>query len=328
VDTLSSIDGHHSAYPHAEFDVAGDTLAIVWRDSVGGTKQWDIYGVVSTNGGQTWSNPDTLISTNDADWDPDLLVDNQGRFHLAYHVYPAGNAFWGARVEYRYSDNLGSTWMTPTNPSSGQISEPGKRSQLVECFRYDAIRNVLWFSWKDERDFNTSTGDAQGDLMITYSTDRGLTWSTPEFATDLHDSTTGFKAGTLLPNGDYCLNYEVIPPGNTTGYLRVYFRKRKSVISKVEELNSHIPNPFQLDQNCPNPFNSTTTIRFSLPHREHVTLNVYDVLGREVATLVDGELTAGEHTVNFNAEGIPSGVYFTQMKAGNVVQRIKMMVTK
>jgi hypothetical protein len=85
---------------------------------------------------------------------------------------------------------------------------------------------------------------------------------------------------------------------------------------------------FTLKQNYPNPFNPSTTISFLLPQREHVTLKVFDVLGREVATLVDGEMEAGEHTVNFNAKWIPSGVYFAQMKAGNVVQRIKMVLVK
>ncbi|MFA3784146.1 glycoside hydrolase family 9 protein [Melioribacteraceae bacterium 4301-Me] len=85
---------------------------------------------------------------------------------------------------------------------------------------------------------------------------------------------------------------------------------------------------FRLEQNYPNPFNPSTTIPFSLSQRENVTLKVFDVLGREVATLVDRELNAGKHSVNFNAEGIPSGVYFAQMKAGNAVQRIKMVVVK
>jgi len=57
-------------------------------------------------------------------------------------------------------------------------------------------------------------------------------------------------------------------------------------------------------------------------------LKVFLVLGREVATLVDGEMAAGEHLVNFNAEWIPGGVYFAQLKAGNVVQRINMVLVK
>jgi hypothetical protein len=83
-----------------------------------------------------------------------------------------------------------------------------------------------------------------------------------------------------------------------------------------------------LEGGTPNPFNMRTTICFSLPQREHVTLKVFDVLGREVATLVDGEMEAGEHTVNFNAEWIPGGVYFAQLKAGSVVQKIKIVSAK
>ncbi len=80
--------------------------------------------------------------------------------------------------------------------------------------------------------------------------------------------------------------------------------------------------------NYPNPFNPTTTIRFSLPRREHVTLKVFDVLGREVATLVNGEVSPGEHSVVFDAKDLPSGVYFAQLRAGNIVQRIKMILMK
>jgi hypothetical protein len=83
-----------------------------------------------------------------------------------------------------------------------------------------------------------------------------------------------------------------------------------------------------LEGGTPNPFNMRTTIRFSLPRREHVTLKVFDVLGREVATLVDGEMAAGEHSVPFTAEGIPGGVYIVQMSAGNVVKRSSIVLLK
>jgi hypothetical protein len=100
-----------------------------------------------------------------------------------------------------------------------------------------------------------------------------------------------------------------------------------SYVTGVENAED-VPRTFTLKQNYPNPFNPSTTISFSLPQREHVTLKIFDVLGRGVATLVDGEMEAGEHSVNFNAEWIPNGVYFAQMKAGNKVQRIKMVSVK
>jgi len=88
------------------------------------------------------------------------------------------------------------------------------------------------------------------------------------------------------------------------------------------------PIRFSLSQNYPNPFNPSTTIRFSLPLRSLVTLKVFDVLGREVATLVDGEMDAGEHSVVYNVKDLPSGVYFYRLQAGNFVEQKKMVFVK
>ena len=85
---------------------------------------------------------------------------------------------------------------------------------------------------------------------------------------------------------------------------------------------------YSLEQNYPNPFNPTTTIHFSLPQSAHVILKVFDVLGREVATLVDSELNAGEHSVQFNAERLSSGVYFYQLISGKYIQTKKMLISK
>jgi hypothetical protein len=124
----------------------------------------------------------------------------------------------------------------------------------------------------------------------------------------------------------------ILPP--TTLYFYVEAKddprggiKWETVVTKVEE-SAPSPREYSILQAYPNPFNSTTIISFTIPRREHVTLTVFDVLGGEVARLVDRELDVGEHSVNFNAEWIPSGVYFAQMKAGNVVQRIKMVLVK
>ena len=88
------------------------------------------------------------------------------------------------------------------------------------------------------------------------------------------------------------------------------------------------PNDYYLFQNYPNPFNPTTTIRFSVPQLLHVTLKVFDVLGREVATLVDGELNPGEHSVVFNAKDLPSGVYFYRLITTAFTQTKSMEVIK
>ncbi len=104
--------------------------------------------------------------------------------------------------------------------------------------------------------------------------------------------------------------------------------KEISSTTSVEDEGENIPQGFLLNQNYPNPFNPSTTIRFSLPQRSYATLTVYDVLGREVATLVNREIDAGEHSVAFDATNLSSGVYVYQLSAGGFIQTKKMLVAK
>ncbi len=100
-------------------------------------------------------------------------------------------------------------------------------------------------------------------------------------------------------------------------------------ITGVDELaNAGLPTVYSLSQNYPNPFNPTTTINFALPKAGDVSLVVYDILGRKVAELVNGNLAAGYHTINFNASNFASGVYFYRLQAGNFVSVKKLMLLK
>ncbi|MCG6914598.1 T9SS type A sorting domain-containing protein, partial [bacterium BMS3Abin03] len=91
---------------------------------------------------------------------------------------------------------------------------------------------------------------------------------------------------------------------------------------------SSLPTVYSLSQNYPNPFNPTTTIKFGIPKAGDVSLAVYDILGRKVAELINGNLTAGYHTVNFNATNLASGVYFYRIEAGDFVSVKKLMLLK
>lgn len=88
------------------------------------------------------------------------------------------------------------------------------------------------------------------------------------------------------------------------------------------------PREFRLEQNYPNPFNPTTNIRFSVEATKEVTLKVIDVLGREVAALVNQTLTPGTYTVKWNAGSLPSGVYFYTVRTGSSQESRRMILTK
>ena len=100
-----------------------------------------------------------------------------------------------------------------------------------------------------------------------------------------------------------------------------------SVVISVED-NKQDPHSFQLYNNYPNPFNPSTTIGFSLPKKSNVKLSVYNILGEEVAVVMDGQMNAGEHRITFKASNLSSGLYFYRLTAGEYVAVKKMMLIK
>jgi len=100
------------------------------------------------------------------------------------------------------------------------------------------------------------------------------------------------------------------------------------VVGVSEDAGGQLPGSIILHQNYPNPFNPTTNIEFQIPKSEFVSLKVFDVLGRMVQTLVNAKKEPGTHRVQFNAEGLPSGVYFYRLTAGEFVHTRKLMILK
>lgn len=126
-------------------------------------------------------------------------------------------------------------------------------------------------------------------------------------------------------------------PDSTTSFPDTMFVDYVRVYQLATGINreSEVPRSLQLDQNFPNPFNPTTLISYYLPAGQaglstvsNVTLKVYDILGRVVATLVNGRENPGEHTVTFDAAGLSSGVYFYRLQSGNYTEAMKMMLLK
>jgi hypothetical protein len=96
----------------------------------------------------------------------------------------------------------------------------------------------------------------------------------------------------------------------------------------VEENEIGQPTEYALYQNYPNPFNPTTTVKYQIPELSFVILKVYDVLGNEIAILVNEEKPVGVYEVEWNASGLPSGVYFYQLQTEGFVETKKMVFMK
>ena len=113
----------------------------------------------------------------------------------------------------------------------------------------------------------------------------------------------------------------------TSGDFNITYVDFAATPTEVRKTND-IPKTFALSQNYPNPFNPETRISFSVPVESQVTLKVYDLLGKEIATLVNGKKQAGTYTVGFNAMQYPSGIYFYVLHAGNYIQTRKLVYIK
>lgn len=122
------------------------------------------------------------------------------------------------------------------------------------------------------------------------------------------DNTVPF---TLGPNGS--ISYE-------GGSLKI------PVSVELRELN--LPKSFFVEQNYPNPFNPTTTIKFGLPLASHVTVKIFNILGHEIATLLDARKVAGTHKLSFDAKNLSAGIYFYRVQAGDFVEIKRMVLVK
>ena len=152
---------------------------------------------------------------------------------------------------------------------------------------------------------------------VFHLTNNGTTWTSDSAGMS---SIYGYSdANALIVSGTYLF------AGNDRG---VWRRPLAEMITGVKEEQNNLPSNFSLKQNYPNPFNPTTIIKYSLPRSNMVTMKVYDILGNEVASLVNEEKPAGSYSVNFNASKLSSGVYFYRMKAGSFVETKKLILMK
>ena len=140
----------------------------------------------------------------------------------------------------------------------------------------------------------------------------------------LHNGTSGTSKVVFTPFG-----FETIALDEIRSFFAGRLINWLSTPTDVEEdPSSGLPITFELSQNYPNPFNPATNIKFSIPETSPVTIKVFDVLGNEIALLLDEVKSAGTYKITYDASGNASGIYFYQMKAGNFISVKKMSILK
>lgn len=167
----------------------------------------------------------------------------------------------------------------------------------------------IWALYTDGNNLYASV--AQDDSAYV-STDEGNTWS--DISSGLHHRIKSFSIhnGTL-----YATQWDL-----DSSFIRF------DGALEVEKEEGVIPHVFILSQNYPNPFNPSTKIKFSLPFNSYVSLKVFDALGKEVAELINEELTQGEYTTEFNAKNLSSGIYYYRLTTDKFVETKKMLLLR
>jgi hypothetical protein len=228
-------------------------------------------------------------------------------------------------VMFARSTDGGATWSAPVRVNDDPGAEAWQwfgTMSVAPTGRIDVV-------WLDTRD---NPGSINSSLYYSYSTNAGVTWSENARLSEAFDPHVGWPQQEKM--GDYfhmvsdSAGADLAWAGTFNGEEDVYYGRITSPLVEVGGQNGKAPVSFSLSQNYPNPFNPSTTVSYIIPHSSFVTLKVFDLLGREIATLVSDKLNAGTHTTRWDATGSPSGVYFFRLVAGEFTQTKKMVLVR
>jgi len=350
------------AVPWQQFYIAVDDWGFYGSNRVGGwtLTKGEVDGNVSISGsGAVTANDWAAVrggfgqSILFSNLPPDTALVVTGKMEF---VGGGFNGWSGLRFGVFYSDSAGVVDSTADGPmwsgseaySTGYLFCPNSGTNDNPTWSgpggngsVGGVVNATWLSTNGANNYiisNQKTGDVSGagtyDFKLTFKdmgsegTAVGYSISGPSYLLEGHEMDTSSSRPTKFN----AINFAVSSTNaNTTGLnlTDVSVDLGSPVITGVNnEENNSLPMTYSLSQNYPNPFNPTTTIKFGLPKAGDVSLVVYDILGRKVTELIHGNLTAGYHTVNFNASNLASGVYFYRIQAGDFVSVKKLMLLK
>jgi len=322
-----------------------------------------IQEIISRSG---WSNENALSFIIDGSgkrraWSYDgngtapklYIIYKEGDINLAFEINSSNN---DAEEYENGTMRLTSSDLELVNNGSNNDQTVGMRFSDITIPKNSTILNAyLEFVAKDEEDGNVSLNikaenvdnpnqfsSTAYDISNRITTSSSVNWSPEPWVGGVVYQTNDIK--TIVQN---IINREGWQSGNAlsiiitgTGKRRAWsydgngnapklYIKHSNALAKQLDFGKNIlPKVFALDQNYPNPFNPTTVISFALPKASDVQLSVYNIHGQKVVELINNEMVAGNHTVNFNAINLTSGIYIYRIKAGNFVSVKKMLLLK
>ncbi len=199
----------------------------------------------------------------------------------------------------------GAPTITTTSPFDGETNV-----SLTPTFQWNAVSQAYYYRFQLARDtfFTVSSRVRQDSLSGS--------------------ATSLVQSSSLTQNTDYYWRILVSNPYGVSYYQSPPLHFTTGIAGAVGPVKDGIPSTFALEQNYPNPFNPTTEIKYQIAERSHVILKVFDMLGREVCTLVDEVQEAGYKSVQFDAMGLPSGEYTYRLSAGSFSDVKKMLLIK
>lgn len=350
VDTVMVIGACLAASP------VSNKVAIGYPKTQDTSTQWnnDIVYYTSNNG-QTWDwrygqhNVTNYENDSDSLWaytDMDILIDYNDNVHVLW------NAQWVTTegIYYRtflmhYNDDTDQITTIRAFPDSLWTGIEGAWNRTLCKMNLGAepTTNAIFATWTQFDTSDVSAGGfGNGDLYMSYSENGGTSWSNPvnmtnsqtpgcfpgecdsdhwssladEVDENLHVTYTNDKDAGGIPQD------EGAATENPIRYLTF-----PTPVLGVDDVDNR-PVSFSLNQNYPNPFNAKTTISFNLKEAGAVTVDVYDITGAKVATLVDGNLTAGQHQVSWDAADVASGVYYYKLSTNGVSETRQAVLIK
>lgn len=322
----------------------------------------DVFYMESTDG-MNWSTPQEIFTRDhsvDTTWGAmrGISINFYGEepcivFETAWQDFAAGQYrqgdanslyFWSPNINGGQPKVLIDTSWANWNPGGGANDVYMGVGRPVLSRSQNGNYLLLAFSVASENTYPYNEDSPFFDGYFMYSSDGGDTWSEPEKFTPDGPPLTDWRHISMphimpvAPGDEDIIKVHITCQGDTIAGTQVqgagvdgttaflyHFTTEITILDNDDEI---IANKFNLEQNYPNPFNPSTKINYSLAERSSVTLKVYDVLGNEVATLVNSTQDVGNHTINFDAGQLASGLYIYTLNTGNFTSSKKMMLLK